>query len=299
MLRYLGYACVNEHLKPEKFKTCRLKSIETKGIEHLKEVVLHNLNFLEKIIRWNYQHQILFYRVSSDLIPLSTHPYVLEKQFFWKEDPDIQKILLRIKTAVKQYHMRISMHPDQYTVLNSFKEDVVRRSVEYLEFHADLLERLGGTDIILHVGGVYGDKEGAKERFIHEYKLLNSTIKGYLRIENDDKSYNIHDVIEISKETGVSVVFDYHHHRCHQDRELTAEDIKYIMTSWADIPKVHLSTGRTHEKDRSHHDYVTKADLDGLNTLLEGYAYDVMIEAKKKEMAVLELRDDETKDFNK
>lgn len=289
MLRHLGYACINEHLKPENFKTCRLKSIEAKGIEYLKEIVLHNLNFLEKIIHWNYSNNIFFYRVSSDLIPLATHPYVLAQHFIWQEDEDILEILFRIKAAVEKYQMRISMHPDQYTVLNSLSEDVVKRSIEYLDYHADLLERIGGQDMILHVGGVYGDKSAAIKRFVEQYKLLNQTIKGYLRIENDDKSYTIHDVIEISKETGVPIVFDYHHHRCHQEKALQKEDIKLIMKSWTSTPKVHLSTGKTHVQDRSHHDYVTKEDLDALNTLLSGYEYDVMIEAKKKEMAVMEL----------
>lgn len=167
MIRHLGYACVNETLKPRKFRTCRLKTIETKGIEVLKEIVLHNLELLNDIIEWNQAHDIKFYRVSSDIIPLSTHPIVLEKGFIWQNDPDIKKALSKIKERVKAYQMRISMHPDQYTVLNTLKKDVLERSIEYLAFHAEFLYAIGGQDMILHVGGVYGDKVSAKKGLLH------------------------------------------------------------------------------------------------------------------------------------
>jgi UV DNA damage endonuclease len=292
MIRHLGYACINETLKPRKFRTCRLKTIETKGIEVLKEIVLHNLDLLKDIIEWNHEHDIHFYRVSSDLIPLSTHPVVLEKGFIWQKDPDIKKALLEINKKVLAYKMRISMHPDQYTVLNTLKEDVLVRSIEYLQFHADLLEAIGGQDMILHVGGVYGDKISAKKRFVDQYMLLNDTIKGYLRLENDDKSYTIHDVIEIHQSTGVPIVFDYHHHRCHHEKKITKEDIDIIYSSWQGIPKTHLSTGKAHATDRSHHDYVKLEDLQALDGLFGDKIIDVMVEAKKKDFAVLELKNE-------
>jgi UV DNA damage endonuclease len=290
MLRHLGYACINETLRPKTFRSCRLKSVREKGISYLQEIIWYNLDFLHEILSWNIAHEILFYRVSSDLLPLVTHPDVIESGYKWDEDSHTLDKLAMIKQLVHEHGIRISMHPDQYTVLNSPKEAVYRNSVIYLDYHATLLALLGGRDMILHIGGVYGDKATGKKRFILRYKLLNDTIKGYLRLENDDKSYTIHDVLEISKATGVSVVLDYHHHRCHHEKPLTDVDIKAIVDSWSGVPKLHLSTGRRHLMDRSHADYIKAEDFHVLDSIMQAYEYDLMLEAKAKERALIRLR---------
>ena len=291
VIRYLGYACVNEHLKPKTFKTCRLASIEKYGLDYLRERILHNIDLTYEILQWNVKNGIYLYRMSSDLMPLITHPLILDNyDWRWYLDQEILYKLDLIKTYVIKHDLRLSMHPDQFTVLNSDKAHVVKNSIDYLDYHQRLLESVGGHDIILHVGGVYGDKKNAIKRFILAFKALEPKIKGYIRLENDDKSYHIHDVIKISQETDIPIIFDIHHHMCYQQKPVGSQDLKDIVDSWkGKIPKVHISSGRTGMKDRSHHDFIRYKDFEVLDNLFRDYKIDVMVEAKKKEKAVIKL----------
>jgi UV DNA damage endonuclease len=287
----LGYACINESLKPKKFRSLRLKTIQTKGIHVLKEIILDNLEFLLEVLEWNLAHKIYFYRISSDIMPLITHPDVVAYGWLWQEDEEVRNRLERVKALKIKENMRLSMHPDQFTVLNSLRPDVVESSIEYLIYHADFLEAISGDDMILHVGGVYGDKVAAMTRFIHVANSLPDKVKSYLRIENDDKSYNIYEVLSLSEQTGLSVVFDFHHHRCLLDDHVTKNILDKIFSTWTGIPKVHISSGKSNPKDRSHSDYIDAKDLLWVY-MLKQYDVDVMIEAKAKEKALLRLRED-------
>lgn len=293
MIRHVGYACVNETLKPQRFRSCRLKSVLEKGTDFLQQIILHNLNLTYNILVWNLEHDITMYRASSDMMPLVTHPDILNKfDWRWYKDEDIQTKLKQINHLVESKHIRLSMHPDQYTVLNSLRPEVVRNSIEYLAYHARLLDGMGGQDMIIHVGGVYGNKAEAMKRFVMNYLGLSDSIKKYIRIENDDKSYSINEVLNISDETGVPVVFDYHHHRCLGLSGIDEAILRRIMSSWEDkVPKMHISSGRSSVVDRSHSDYIEPRDIEAVDVLYKNYTIDVMVEAKKKELAALKMID--------
>lgn len=291
MIKKLGYACINEQLKPRSFRSCRLNSVYKYGIDYLRNKILENLDLTYDILVWNVAHGIYMYRLSSDLMPLVTHPdLVKDYKWRWYEDEAILKKLMKIKAYVIKHDLRITMHPDQYTVLNSKRPDVVKNSIDYLKYHSDLLEKVGGEDMIVHVGGVYGDKIEAKQRFINQYLFLDSKIKRYLRIENDDKSYSVSDVIDISQTTGIPIVLDLHHHRCLANEPLTKDLLDIIEKSWTSYrPKIHISSGRTGDRDRRHHDFITVEDCNLINDIFSSKDVDVMIEAKKKDLAVLEV----------
>lgn len=154
----LGYACMNTELKTV-FRTLRLATAEKEGVEKIKELTIRNMETTLEVIRWNLDHGILFYRASSSIVPLSTHPI---NDWRWWEDEDFLAIAGEIRRLVNEHGIRVSVHPGQYTVLNSPKPEVVRKSIEDLEYHDKLIQLLGGTDIILHTGGAYGDKDTAK-----------------------------------------------------------------------------------------------------------------------------------------
>ncbi len=291
MVGKVGYACINEHLRPLGFRSCRLRTIESRGIEYLKEVILHNIQLTKEILEWNSLNLIFMYRVSSDLMPLVTHEQLLnDHPWRWYEDQDVLAALYSIRKLVKNNDIRLSMHPDQYTVLNSNKPLVVEKSILYLDYHAKILECMGGKDMIVHVGGVYGDKDSGMKRFVQVYHELSPLIKRYLRLENDDKSYNIHEVLEISYETSIPIVFDLHHHRCLLDTEVTVDLLDKIEATWVlRTPKIHISSGKSHSKDRSHHDYISVEDCRWLSKLYAGRRVDVMVEAKKKDYAAMGL----------
>lgn len=279
----LGYACMNTELKTV-FKTLRLATAQAEGTGKIKELTLKNMQTTLEIVQWNIENDILFYRASSSIVPLSTHPV---NDWIWWEDPDFLDIANQIRELVQLHQMRISVHPGQYTVLNAQKPEVVKKSIEDLEYHDKLIELLGGNDIILHTGGAYGDKEAAKIRFAENYLQLSNSLKRKLRLENDDKTFNVRDVLDVSKLCGVPVCFDIHHHNVNNNGEPV--DFNEILATWEGFgtPKIHISTGKEGFTDLRHHNLVSEEDFNQLLLLLNGTDADIMFEAKLKEQSVL------------
>jgi len=282
----LGYACINESLKG-KFRTCRIQTFRTEGEEKIKELTLHNFQLTLDIVKWNIEHDIFFYRLSSDLVPFGSHD---EMKWEWWEDSDVRMITDEIKGLQEKYNLRLSMHPGQYSVLNSPKEQVVSNCIKDLEYHVKILKLIGGSDMILHTGGEYGNKEEAKKRFIENYNLLSDDIRYYLRLENDDKIYTVRDVFDIHEKCGIPVCFDIHHHMCNSFEGDLKQELTNVWKTWEGIewiPKVHISTGKTSKTDRSHHDYISEEDFDALIKLIDKQDVDIMFESKKKDLSVL------------
>lgn len=279
----LGYACMNTELKTV-FKTLRLATAQAEGTGKIKELTLKNMQTTLEIVQWNIENDILFYRASSSIVPLSTHPV---NDWIWWEDLDFLDIANQIRELVQLHQMRISVHPGQYTVLNAQKPEVVKKSIEDLEYHDKLIELLGGNDIILHTGGAYGDKEAAKIRFAENYLQLSNSLKRKLRLENDDKTFNVRDVLDVSKLCGVPVCFDIHHHNVNNNGEPV--DFNEILATWEGFgtPKIHISTGKEGFTDLRHHNLVSEEDFNQLLLLLNGTDADIMFEAKLKEQSVL------------
>ncbi|WKA53836.1 UV DNA damage repair endonuclease UvsE [Planococcus shixiaomingii] len=279
----LGYACMNTELKTV-FKTLRLATAEAEGMEKIKDLTLINMKTTLDIVQWNIENDILFYRASSSIVPLSTHPV---NTWVWWEDPDFLLLANQIRSIVQANQMRVSVHPGQYTVLNAQKPEIVKKSIEDLEYHDKLIELLGGSDIILHTGGAYGDKEAAKARFAENYLKLSDSLKRKLRLENDDKTFTVRDVLDVSKLCGVPICFDIHHHNVNNDGQPV--DFDEILATWKGFgtPKIHISTGKEGFTDLRHHDFVSEEDFNQLLLLLQGTDADIMFEAKLKEQAVL------------
>ncbi len=202
----IGYACLTEGVPETNFKTCR-KANATE--EKLEELIRFNLQSLENIIDYNIRNQIKLFRISSDIIPFGSSPV---NGLVWWELFESQ--FEQIGRKIKASGMRVSMHPGQYTVLNSPDEEIVSRAVEDLVYHTRFLDSLGvGSEykIVLHIGGVYKEKELAMQRFIENYQTLSVAIKKRLVIENDDRSYTVSEVLAISQATGAPVIYDNLH----------------------------------------------------------------------------------------
>ncbi|MER2001171.1 MAG: UV DNA damage repair endonuclease UvsE [Carnobacterium inhibens] len=202
----IGYACLTVGVPDTGFKTCR-KANATE--EKLKELIYFNLESLEKVIEYNIKNNIKLFRISSDIIPFGSSPV---NTLAWWElfKPQFDSVGQKIISS----GMRVSMHPGQYTVLNSPDNEVVSRAVEDLVYHTKFLDSLGvGPEhkIVLHIGGVYQEKERAMQRFVKSYQTLSDAIKKRLVIENDDRSYTVSEVLAISKITGAPVIYDNLH----------------------------------------------------------------------------------------
>ncbi|WP_280769206.1 UV DNA damage repair endonuclease UvsE [Salipaludibacillus daqingensis] len=288
----LGYACINTVI-PTKLKTCRLATYHKKGKEIIKQHTISNLKSVILALKWNIKNDILFFRISSDIVPLGSHQ---DMDWEWWLDSDVLDLTTEIKTLQENYQMRLSMHPGQYTVISSTREDVFKRSVKDLEYHDRLLNLIGGTEMIIHGGGAYGDMDSAKNRFADRYLTLSSSIRKKLILENDDVTYQLHDVLEIHDKCGIPICFDIHHHHCNHGKEtISLRDLfDKVIDSWPSgtTPKVHISSGKEYLTDRRHHDYVFKEDFEKLLAIINGRNVDIMLEAKKKEQAVLKLTEE-------
>lgn len=267
--------------------------MQDKGMSVIKDLTLHNIDELKKVIEWNIEHEIFFFRISSDMIPFATHP---EMNWKWQEDQDIKQKLEDIQDLQKSYELRLSMHPGQYSVLNSPREHVVENAKKDIQYHHDFLRAVGGTDIIIHTGGAYGDKEKAKQTFSDVFNSLSDSVKEMIRLENDDKVFHTQDVLDISASCGVTICFDIHHEMCFGR---TTDELKELFASvkqtWehtSSKPKVHISSGKRSERDPAHADLIRIEDFNRLVEVVQGTDVDCMLEAKSKEKALFSLRDE-------
>ncbi|RXT07275.1 UV DNA damage repair endonuclease UvsE [Ammoniphilus sp. CFH 90114] len=292
----LGYSSINLSLEGN-YRTCRKATWENQGYSIIKELTIHNFARLLHILQWNIMHRIFFHRMSTNIVPLASFPGM---DYRWWEDPDVTKWTEQIRQLQQTYDLRLSMHPAQYTVLSAENPAIVDKSIEDLIYHNRVLDLVGGTDLIIHGGGAYGNIESAKNRWIANYLRLEKGIRDKLRLENDHNTYHLRDVLDISQtlkaEHGekLAVCFDIHHHNCHHNDEPLPPMLDEVFHSWNGLgkPKMHISSGRTHPLDPNHHEYIFKDDYDRLMVLLNGRDIDLMIEAKLKDKALLRLYED-------
>ena len=288
----IGYPCKNLTLENDYSSTFRLKSYsETR----FNETVKNNLHYLMKILSFNKKNNILFFRLSSDIIPFASHPIC---QTDWSHK--FKTELNEIGDFVKKNKMRISMHPDQFVVLNSTNEKVIENSIRELQYHSKILESMNlPTDakIQIHVGGVYGDKNIAKGKFVNSFHKLGRCLKERIIIEHDDRSYSLKDCLDVHKETGIPIVFDTFHHECLNHNENLQEALHYSANTWIHIqdgnPIVDYSSQCVGERKGKHAKTIDKNHFITLHKELkkfirkESIDLDVMLEIKDKETSAL------------
>ena len=282
----LGYACITNCLDSTSSSPYTYGEYLKYGdMEKLDRVIVSNLKSLEEIIYYNIKNNIHFYRMSSKIIPLATKSdvkfdYINKYKSYYD----------KIGKMISDYDMRVDFHPDQFCVLNSVKSDVVSASIDILKYHYSLLEALGIKNkiLVLHVGSNSFGKDNSIRRFINNFNKLPKYLKECIAIENDDKVFNVNDVLEISKNTGVPVILDYHHHLCNKS-DFSFED---IFNSFNNMKvKMHFSSSKNKKDFRSHNDYINGDDFIDFIKILKKYDRDVdiMIEAKCKDDSLFRL----------
>jgi UV DNA damage endonuclease len=251
-------------------------------------IVQNNLECLLRILQYNLKHGILFFRISSDLIPFASHPVC---EFPWQRH--FQKSFKEIGQFIKKNHMRISMHPDQFIVINSPRDDVVQRSIAELTYHAQILDLMGldtSAKIQLHVGGVYRDYSQSIKRFIDRFKSLDSSIKRRLVIENDDKSYSVQDCLQIHNKTNIPILFDYFHHSLKNNNEPLVKILEECKKTWNPhdgIPMVDYSSSGFKNSKGAHAEHLNLSDFKYFLQQSNPYDFDLMLEIKDKERSAL------------
>lgn len=290
----IGYACTPLSIPYKTTRSCILKNF-TK--ETFIKCVKENLIDLMQILQWNVNNDIFMFRISSDIIPFGSHSI---NQLEWWEI--FNEELKECGEFIKKNGIRVSMHPGQYTVLNSPNEEIVEKSIKDLEYHCRFLDSLEvdyTNKIILHVGGIYNDKEQAMKRFITNFSKLSPSAQQRLIIENDDKSYNIEDVLSICNQLNIPAVFDNLHHKINSCSFTWQKIMNQVKKTWKpeDGPvKFHYSDQDEIKKGGAHSKTVNTKNFIAYMKSIEDIKADVMIEVKDKEISALKciysLRDD-------
>ncbi|MFB5660252.1 UV DNA damage repair endonuclease UvsE [Alteribacillus sp. HJP-4] len=261
--------------------------------ETLERVTRQNLEHTLRALHFNIAHQIPLYRFSSSIVPLATHP-----EATWDYISPFRDLYKSIGNLVTKHQLRTSFHPNQFTLFTSDKHHITKNSVKDMTYHYRLLEAMGlekHSSINIHVGGAYGDKQSAIERFHSNVQELPSSVKRQMTLENDDKTYTASEALEICEKEDLPMMFDYHHYQANNnDDEALEKVLPKFFSTWKNqpfLPKVHVSSPKSEEVYRSHADYVDpNFILPFLRKLKElNQDVDVMVEAKMKDKAVLQL----------
>ena len=302
----IGYACINMQLSyPQKWggqergvkpittgRSMIRRTFNTKGLDYASEVTLNNVKDLDKIIDWNILNGYDFFRITSGLAPWKS-------EYKWDDLPDIDDIRMWLHSAgekAKTHNIRITSHPGPFNVLTSPHEHVVKNCIGDLTDHGDVfdmmnLSRTPYNKINIHLGGAYGDKESAMDRFCKNFEKLPESVQTRLTVENDDKAsmYSVKELYNgIYKRIGVPIVFDYHHHKFCDGGLGEQEALELAISTWPEgiTPATHYSESRREEQGddtirvQAHSDYI----YDKIDTY--GNDIDIMVEAKRKELAV-------------
>ena len=281
----IGYPCINWTIGCSANRTFRLKSYSE---ERLIETVENNLDCLINILKFNVEHNILFFRITSDLVPFASHSIC---QFPWQRF--FRDKFRKIGYFIRTHGIRISMHPDQFTLINSPNLEVYENSIRELIYHSQVLDlmELDSTDKIqIHVGGVYGDKERSMERFIKRFRDIGDIAKKRLVIENDDKSYTLRDCVNISSETGIPVLFDAFHHELNNYGGTMQEAFGIFTNTWSaadGLPMVDYSSQEVGQRRGKHTESLDGQHFQGFLKKTQSFDFDIMLEIKDKEKSAL------------
>lgn len=327
----LGYACLNTYLRysnPPVFssRTCRIASIlehrhplaqpdepehATKnrpdktapasierGQRFVEELGLANARDIIKMVRWNDKYGIKFLRLSSEMFPFASH-----EEYGYRLAPFASDVLAEAGRVAGELGHRLTTHPGQFTQLGSPRQAVIENAIRDLEYHAELLSLLklppqGDRDavMILHLGGVFGDKEATVQRFRENYQRLSDEVKARLVLENDDVSWSVHDLLPICEELNIPLVLDYHHHNIIFDADKLREGTRDIIALY---PRIKATWDRKGITQKMHYSEPTPEAITGRQRRKHNARpatlppcatdMDLMIEAKDKEQAVFEL----------
>lgn len=299
----LGLCCINTVLRKKNIFNSRNLIRRTFTVEKAEKLAIQNVKDLIPMIEYNYQNDINCFRWSSDIFPhftdMEVDRYTID---FAKEH------LERAGALAKKYNQRIVMHPGQYNQVGAVSRDVFEKTVFELSHHADILDMAGIDEngvLIVHGGGIYGDKNRTKDRWIRQFRELPEKVQKRLVIENCEKCYSVMDVLDISKMCNIPVVHDCHHYFCyyalHQDEKMVYPKsfLEDTVKSWGNRKMLcHVSSQGSGQI--GHHADLIEEIPEYMLSIPQKFNIDIDIEveAKLKEQAIFDLRKKYSKIFN-
>ena len=281
----IGYPCLNRSIGCTPSRTFRLSSYSD---NQLRDIVQENLACLEKILAYNENRHLLFFRITSDLVPFASHPVCT---FPWQEyfSDDFEQL----GEYIRKHGFRISMHPDQFVLLNAPDEVVLRRSIADLMYQVQVLDLMGldnSAKVQIHIGGVYGNKPASIDRFVKRFEQLDSSIRHRLVIENDERLYMVDDCLAISEQIGIPVIMDSFHHTLLNNGERFADLLQPVRQTWKQddgIPMVDYSSQEYGKRAGAHAEHIIADDFRQFLVTTRAADFDIMLEIKDKERSAL------------
>lgn len=259
------------------------------ALAKLAALCLANAKSLLAALQFCAEQGIGSFRVNSQILPLKTHPAL---RYRVEELPEGEAIIAAFRACgrfAQEHQLRTGFHPDQFVVLNSRRPEVVKSSLEEIEYQAEVAEWIGADTINIHGGGAFGDKVQSLADFARALDQLSDRARRRLTVENDDKIFSPRDLLPVCRSTGIPLVYDVHHHRCLRDGLSIEEATGLALSTWDREPLFHISSpldGWEGSRPERHHDFINPADFPdcwrGLRATIE-------IEAKAKEAAVRNL----------
>lgn len=231
----------------------------------INEILLNKLEHLLKLLEWNVEHNIKFYRVNLDELYPFMDKLSLVTLPKWNK---IQQKFTEIGNYIKSNDIRLTVHSSMNTILGSDKDYVTKASIRRLNGYSIIFDFMGLPDndfycINTHIGTTVGSKESSINRFATNFEKLYQTTQNRLVVENDDKSsmYSIRDLLEVHKKIGIPITLDYLHHSFNNDSISEKEALDLILPTWKTVPKVHLTSSIINENinaknKRKHADYL-------------------------------------------
>jgi len=264
------------------------------AIAKIRRVSRVNLANSLRLLNYCIAENIKIYRFSSKIFPLATHPELAG----WDYINDLKAQLIEIGNFIKENKIRVTFHPDHFTLINSPREEVFKSSVTDLAHHCRILNAMRLDEharLVIHVGGGYSDKEESLERFIENWARLPKGISKRITLENDDKTFTANDTLYLCEKLQIPMVLDIHHFRCNHEEGCVLEDLcPRFFSTWDKTglpPKIHVSSPRSETDFRSHNDYIDSSELYSFIRMVSNYNVnlDVMVEAKQKDKAMFRL----------
>jgi UV DNA damage endonuclease len=283
----LGYACINITLAEKGVTTNKgmvKRTYEAKGIQYASQLALQNVKGLLQILKWNVEHGIKLFRITSELFPWAS-------EYKLKSMPDFREIRTTLERAGK-LPIRVSTHPGPFNKLAG-SGDTLKNTIVDLELHSELFDLMGlepshWNKINIHVGGAYGDKHETIKRFAHNFPKLSSNLQKRLTVENDDKKglFTVAELLPLHDAIDIPIVFDYFHHKLHPGLLSEEEAFLAAYDTWNVKPVFHYSSSRKENEDptakrEAHSDWVHEE----INTY--GKDVDIVLETKMKELALM------------
>lgn len=292
-----------------------LKSNDTRRWQNAPHLSV-SLAYVRDILVYLRRVGIRMYRLSSDLAPYATHPGLPQ---FHGQVAECRAELAEIGRLAREVDARLSFHPAAYILLSSPDEGIAVKSLADLETQAEMLDAMGldgDAVVVTHVGGTYDDKWAAMERFVARWRGLSAQARARLVLENDERSYSVDDLLWIHERTGIRLVFDYLHFLNNRPAEQDARRaLALCLDTWpaGATPKIHFSSPRTEMRVMErldpatgrresvlkpplwtqHSDFINPFEFIAFLEQADGLRpFDVMVEAKAKDLAVLRLAED-------